>query len=966
MVVRSVRAGPADRQHRASVRAAIFLLSALLAWTGVTPPGTFAQDPAIPEVDERGTPFSDDDFIDPVLVREAQPVPIDLPSGGGMPADGGDPSDASIGVRPDAAPASPPRDAREELPEQRTERSRTYGETDGSFSTEVSERRMNYLSADGDWRPLDLSLVPSDDRTYDLQVASHDRSIRFSSADANVAMAEAETTLGRIGIRAIGYGVASERAADDHRLTFSAGASTGDVWVQAADYGFEFGATLHSADQPGEFQFALDAGDLEIALGEDGRSVRLMRVARDGGGRDPVATEVGRIAAPLVFDATHAPPPPEAISVELSGPGDAAQAGIELADDERLLTYRIDPAWLTADERVYPVTLDPTICLGHQASGCTANQDDGGGDWFVASATQPSGWTVNRTGYDARSDDGGSFGAMRSLWYFPDVSAGNWPDGAQIQSATMRLQVGYVGGSPGGKVINAYGINTGWTNAGTGSTWAQVANAYHPGPTHSLTIPASPAVGNNLTFTVTDIVRRWYTRSGEWRPNIGILLRFSSEPSNAGELDFRRWGSTATSTASPLLTITYNVPKVELEFDSALGPNYAPATMLANDATTLPIRVRNDGSGFTFSTASYGVGYRFFLADGTVAEADTLGLGASIASGSISGLIALPVFTPPPGQYTLRLDLVQNVNGQLWASDWARPSLYYSRDKRNLNADNTRWTGSSVVERAEFPVTVVDGGGPSVGVLRTVPTGAAGELGINLWGGNLRYAQDAGVGFDDLLPIGLQYGYDRLRTAECGGILRACGWWTNWDEGFRVGLDPGAFTYQGADGTAYPVSTDADGHLISSAPLLLQRQRYTLYDENEPETDSGATLVTAASQGIPAYSGTYVQRTNSNASVDYEMPELQAINLNHFRIARFVVRTTTASGAGIAFQIRNLTQPSEYPEDWFVYTVGTDFSVSDPKVALGGTIVNTWEATPRTCTSTPWLRGSEKPVTASR
>ena len=45
-----------------------------------------------------------------------------------------------------------------------------------------------------------------------------------------------------------------------------------------------------------------------------------------------------------------------------------------LGDHEVLVTYTIDPAWLHDPSREFPVTLDPSACIGATVSpGCTIN-----------------------------------------------------------------------------------------------------------------------------------------------------------------------------------------------------------------------------------------------------------------------------------------------------------------------------------------------------------------------------------------------------------------------------------------------------------------------------------------------------------------------------------------------------------------------------------------------------------------
>ena len=282
-----------------------------------------------------------------------------------------------------------------------------------------------------------------------------------------------------------------------------------------------------------------------------------------------------------------------------------------------------------------------------------------------------------------------------------------------------------------------------------------------PSPYTEATIPSS----GYLDVDVDAVVQSWYTRRvKDWKPDLGFLVRVPSETVANGAVQFKR-ASDATAAYRPALTITYQLPKVSINFDPALGPNYAPSTMVAGQATLLPIRVSNNASGFDFTTAAWKVGYRWFDAKGVTVSSGVQALPACVGTGSgcstPSNTIGLSI-TPPSavGQYTLRLDLVRvGTPANAWASDWAKPSKFYSRNKKTLSADNTRWVGSSAIERDEFGISVVAGGGDS-GNAKSIDTGDGGSLGIDLWSKNLSYTGSGGVGFSDLIPLDLAYTYD--------------------------------------------------------------------------------------------------------------------------------------------------------------------------------------------------------------
>jgi hypothetical protein len=150
------------------------------------------------------------------------------------------------------------------------------------------------------------------------------------------------------------------------------------------------------------------------------------------------------------------------------------------------------------------------------------------------------------------------------------------------------------------------------------------------------------------------------------------------------------------------------------------------------------------------------------------------------------------------------------------ASDFANPSLYYGRAKCSSAIENVRWCGNSVIERAEFPVTVVSTTPPS-GEWRSITTGDGATIGLNLWSKDLTYTGDEGVGFEDLLSVGLRYDYGQSATADATGILGAAGWSTNFDERIVAGTKAGAYTYQDPSGNRTGLSTNADGQIVGGS-----------------------------------------------------------------------------------------------------------------------------------------------------
>jgi RHS repeat-associated protein len=909
--------------------------------------------------------------------QPAPPAPI-------IPVDPAVPAEADIGIRPEFGPsgASLPTSPTE-LPELRKEHSRVVANPDGTFSLQVSNNRLNFQDDTGVWQPVDLSLISSASGPYDFRVKALDREVRFSDGDSDQGLASLSAGPFGLELRTFGYTSTASRQAS--RLNFPGAAANGEVWVQPTDTGFEWGVTLADANRASAYHFALNLGSLTARLAGDGRSVILEDPTGDfsEGQAGPLA--VGYIDAPVLQDANGAPADPGTVSVQLidrntaSLPTDVPSSDVSsLADHEIILRYGIDAGWLKAKGRAFPVTLDPTACLGYQAAGCTINvhldqppASPAAFEWFINYiGVIPSGWTVMRVGYDARNDDPNSstdWKVLRGMYYFPDTVL---PDGAQVTKATLRLEPGFIAGSPNNKTMHAYLINKAWSNS-TATTWTSHASAYDSSVSSSA-LTTTFSIGTPVTFTVTNIARAWYTRrSADWRTPLGFMVKFDSEPSNTGEVDFRKTGSTTTSTSSPLLTLTYALPGVQFDFDPALGENYAPSAMVAGQVTKLPVTVTNTSNTFpntahpsslgyapiTFNTSAdsdglfYELGWRWFDAKGKLVTCPgtcVKTFANALAAGASQNLVLNVTAPSLQGQYTLRLDLVHvDAAGKLlYASDWAKPSQYYARDKRTTSSpvNNTRWTGASVIERDEFSIAVGDGSGTNVGNLQSAKLGDGSKLGINLANQNVHFEGGGGIGFADLLNLGIGYGYDLNKAKTCNvaaynGILGACGWSLNYDERFSPGFADYQYVYQDPSGNSSFVATDSEGQLVSGAQNLLERARVTWWEENSSSTSTD--VVTAASQGITAPNGSaYILKASSSSNtVRTTVPK---VDLTSYPTLHFSLRTTAAAGAGVAIQIHNATDPTGHPDAWFAYTAGTNWTTGYPQIALGGTVLNAW------------------------
>lgn len=945
---------------RVRSRFAVLAMMAITGWGGSTVPAAIhasTDGPATHPAAGGTIPNAPAPRPDaPGWAVRAVPASVSLGSGGSGATAGGDPS--IRGPVPAAARYSPPRTATE-VPEQRTATSRTIANPDGTFTLEAYPERIHYQDPAGEWTPIDLTLVPDTaaaDGSYDLAVAANDRVTRFATADGSAALAELSVDGVTVRVRALGY---EEGAKDAGRnaVTFGAAAGAPQLYARPTEVGFEIGATWADATASPTVTYVLEVDGATAELSADGATVVLRReaTAKDG---SPLIEDAGSISAPVIIEGgldEGAPVRDQTIvRTTLLRPGDelpvdaAAELEAGLGPTEYLLRYELDPAWLADPARVFPVILDPTVCAGAQ-SGCTGTNSM---DTFIISGlpTQyPTGYTFLRMGKDTGdiNDGGVDYKSSRPLLYFDFLDL---PDGAHITSASLYARIGVKYGTPSGQTLYARRVIRSWSGTTTWNDMTSPTTGWTTTGQASVTMPS----GNDLTLDVSAITRAWYTRRApDWRRDLGFILQMGDE-AQADEITLKR-KSDGTSSYRPKLTITYVTPKVGLDFDANLGPTYSPSSLVAGIPTTIPVVLENkSGSGATFDTCTgtsdtdcYRLGYRFLDAQGALKSSGTQDLDAAITVDH-HATIGLSVTPPSVGQYTLRFDLVHRLGGAsgtyVWASDWAEPAKYWSRNKKLLSPGSVRWVGSSGIERLEASVAVGTGGG-GVGEVRAVATGTGGTLGIDLAARNLLYREETGLGFADLVPLGLRYGYNSADATGCAGyqgILGACGWYTNWDERLTPGTEAGTSTYQDPDGRRHLVATDGAGQLVSGAPVWLTRQRVTIVDENRP-SDSPTKFGTASSFGVATYSGASVWRDQT--SVSTSLGAFSPLDLNAYRSLRFAVRTSSSPSTAIVIKVRNVSDDSigDDGEQWFAYTIGTDWATGHAQKNVSGSPLGTWK-----------------------
>lgn len=368
--------------------------------------------------------------------------------------------------------------------ELRERQASTYRLKDGKLVTRVSQEPVHYRR-DGRWAKIDKRLVDSSRAGYlarnaaDEYVAELPASladpVRFAAGGAWVTFA----IDGYDEVAGSASGSAASYRLDDAAvLTYTTDAGVLRERIE-----------LTSADASPSYRYDVRASDgLSAALASDGS----VRFSRDG-------RQVFRFAPPVAWDA--------------AGKTGDAEFRLDRTDDGYRLTLRLDPGWLSAAGRRFPVTIDPDVS-------------------WVGDATRHHGTDQDCTISQAASTQnlcalpylevGGPAGAEREALLKFDVRQAIAPD-AQVLDAWFGLYNEQRTGGTDANDLRLRGLTQPWTNDATAAT-ADGTQAWSP--TARDASPAGPAVtvgqpGYWYGWQPVELVKDWITGA---RPNYGMVL----------------------------------------------------------------------------------------------------------------------------------------------------------------------------------------------------------------------------------------------------------------------------------------------------------------------------------------------------------------------------------------------------------------------------------------------------------
>lgn len=390
----------------------------------------------------------------------------------------------------DRATAPEPPLGTREVPELRTRDTRTYVDKDGAQITRFFEGSLNHRDAQGKWEAIDDTLIPTFTPGYAYRnkanryvaefPADLSSPVRFS-AEGEWVTAELE------GARGPGLVNANESS-------FSQVLPGVDVEYATINDGLKETLKLAGPASQSTFRFAIRT------------SSGLRARANDAGGIDFVQDQrtVFSLAPPFMQDSSGRP---EGLSREV-------ELRLEGTTDGYVVTLTADSAWLEREERVWPVSIDPTLYMGADRE-CTIHEGSSSRTCALP------GEIYHNIGVRSTAPQ-----VARALFRF-DVS-GLIPTDAEVFDASFNAYVGTVppnlpAATGVHRVTQPWNQSVNWSTYDGQSPWAQPGGDFDP---ESQGVGSIIGTGWHRWGYMSFLVQSWVDRAV---PNYGFLLK-TTEP----------------------------------------------------------------------------------------------------------------------------------------------------------------------------------------------------------------------------------------------------------------------------------------------------------------------------------------------------------------------------------------------------------------------------------------------------
>lgn len=352
---------------------------------------------------------------------------------------------------PVEAPAPP---SAVELPDKRTATSDTYELQSGLLETRVYNTPVNYQDTNGEWQPIEEGLEEGDGGEIVNGESSVDVSLPSELEEGAARLSFGDQW---IASRLLATDTQPAELSEGAAVYESPGADTAFEYTTLPE-GLKEDIVLEGPSSPSSFRYELTASaGLSAVLIADGSVVF----------KDEQGHVVASLPAPTVADAGMSAPSTDQASYQLA-PREGATW---------LLTVSVDPEWLEAPGRAWPVRVDPSVTKEGAALDCVIGGKTGQEGWIDCASW---GRQDLLAGYNAEVNQAED-SWYRSLLY---LRTSELIHGADLYSADLMLHAPEAAQNTAGiavhRVLKPWNWQANWKRYTSGKNWGAEGGDYAP------------------------------------------------------------------------------------------------------------------------------------------------------------------------------------------------------------------------------------------------------------------------------------------------------------------------------------------------------------------------------------------------------------------------------------------------------------------------------------------------------
>lgn len=525
-----------------------------------------------------------------------------------------------------------------------TESSRTWLTGDGQYRSELFGSPVNYRVEDSDWAKIDTTVVPSTEPGFAWQNQAGPVTVLFPK------------TLGAGGVRlaadetwvsfALPDAAGGEVSVTDSTVTYRQVWPGVDVQYQVLSQGVKETLVLADPATPRSFTFDIATSEGTVLRETDTGTISVIDAAGRavfGFGQVFAEDATGELATTDSDSALEAGK--QEITSALSGDASGYQLQVALSD-----------AWVDAEDRTWPVAVDPTVTLTTSGTGRDCYIDK--------AAPNTSFCSDSRIKVGAMSGD-----PRRGLLYFdPSGIPGSVVESAELQlwcdSANDNIKMQVHRGT-----VNIPGSDTSWTpwngaadwNGRTGATQWDVGSA--GGGDFSTAVfgsrnvattdcgastPRIPVTTGDGGKSMTELVSGWV--AGTW-PNDGLMVRLSDNNETNNKRAQLFSSDSGTGTKAPKLEVVSSRPS-GLEgggFQNVIAVNPTDPNIVVSGGDVSGISLSQDG-GRSWTTQNDKIGSQAQLKVASLVWQDATTIFALVGNGTTGGLLRGTLASTPSSE----------------------------------------------------------------------------------------------------------------------------------------------------------------------------------------------------------------------------------------------------------------------------------------------------------------------------